>query len=84
MHQVTNNGLYRSIAERIETRSQVHFHLTRQSYSLNIPRYRCKKSQFSVLYAGIKIWNVLNGVIDTTTSLEKFKVLLKRYYIDRY
>ena len=84
MHQVINNGLYRSIAERMETRSQVHSHLTRQSDSLNIPRYLCKKSQFSLLYAGIKTWNELNCIIDTSTSLQKFKVELKRYYVDKY
>ena len=84
MHQVINNGLYRCIAERMETRSQVHSHVTRQSNNLNTPRYRCKKSQFSVLYVGINFWNELNSMIDTIIPLRKFKILLKRYYIGQY
>ena len=84
MHQVVNYGLYRAIAERIVTRNQVHSHLTRQSSSLNIPRYKCQKSQFSVLYAGIKIWNDLNCITDTCVSLSRFKVLMKRHFICQY
>ena len=84
MHSAIRKGTYANLSEALLHRSSIHQYGTRQVNQLNVPRYSRAKSQRSLLFTGIKLWNQISSIIETDNSLYTFKRVLKNHYIESY
>ena len=60
--------------------SEIHYHFTRQTTSnkLSIPKFQTDCYKYSVIVSSIRAWNGLDSLIRETSSLNSYKILLKR------
>ena len=75
---------YSFIHDQLVQHADVHPYATRNSQMYVLPRFNIGKSQKSLLYAGIKIWNEISGVINCETSFSTFKRQLISFYSSNY
>ena len=84
MYQAIRHGKYSNISDSLQFKSSIHRHKTRQINQLNIPKYLRSKTQSSLLYSGIKIWNHITRTFECNVSFSIFKLRLKEYYLSHY
>ena len=72
------------LLERLLQQSDVHSYSTRNRESFNITRFTKAKSQFSIIYRGVKLWNSIPNSIKSSTSLCQFKSKVKHHLISQY
>ena len=84
MYETLNHNKYSCIHDQLVQHADVHPYATRNSQMYVLPRFNIGKSQKSLLYAGIKIWNVISGVINCETSFSIFKRQLISFYSSNY
>ena len=84
MYETLNHNKYSCIHDQLVQHADVHPYATRNSQMYVLPRFNIGKSQKSLLYAGIKIWNVISGVINCETSFATFKRQLISFYSSNY
>ena len=73
-----------SLLSVLNSRSSIHSHLTRNSSNLSLPLYSLSKSQYSIVYVGIKFWNSLPSNVMSSNSVQSFKSKLKLSLIESY
>ena len=74
----------RSLLEHLRHQSDIHPHSTRNRESFNITRFNKAKSQFSIIYKGVKLWNSIPNIIKSSNSLFTFKSKLKQHFVSHY
>ena len=84
MYETFNHNNYFCTHDQLVQHANVHPYATRNSQMYVLPRYNIGKSQKSLLYAGIKIWNRIASVIDCETSFITFKRQLISFYSANY
>ena len=62
--------------------ASLHGHATRHGDQLVLPRYRKAKSQGSVSYQSIKLWNGIPAEIKNTSTLNRFKKIYRVFLCD--
>ena len=62
--------------------SDIHSYSTRQRNNLRLPRNRTTRACNSFYRVGIKEWNSLNIQIKDSSTVSRFKLLLKRSLVD--
>ena len=66
------------------SQADVHDHNTRNRNNLVVPQYRRARTQSSIFYRGIALWNNLPSEMKDIQSLESFKGQIKSMYISSY
>ena len=61
-----------------------HIYSTRNAYDIILPRFNRTRSQRTIFYKGIILWNNLPENIKTIRSLNTFKTSVKSILIDGY
>ena len=84
MYKTLHTGHDHNLLTSVNTHSDVHAHNTRHRHQLVIPRFAKAKSQFSISYTGVKLWNLIPTEIKSLSSVGKFTGALKRYLFDSY
>jgi hypothetical protein len=84
MYKTINLDHDRHLLDHLRHQSDVHSHSTRNRESYNIMRFNKAKSQFSIIYAGVKLWNSIPNIIKQSTSLFTFKFKLKQHFVSKY
>ena len=84
MYENFNHNKYSCILDQVVQHANVNPYATRNSQMYVLPRCPTGKSQKSLLYAGIKIWNRISVVIDCETSFSTFKRQLISSYSANY
>ena len=85
MHQFHNNQLPAAFADYFTALSNVHEHNTRSSTKSNffVPRFSLSKSQNSLKYKGVVIWNSIPQIL-RDSSYETFKTKYKKFLLSPY
>ena len=60
------------------------FHSLRNADLLRLPAVRSTQSKRYINYHGVEIWNSLPPNIRNKTSIQSFKIALKKYLLNRY
>ena len=76
--------MYQGVNLNTYNTQPVHNYLTRNQYSLPIPRPNLTLFKHSLMYLGPKIWNQLPSHIKHSPSLSSFKDKLKRHLLSSY
>ena len=61
-----------------------HNYSTRNAYDLIVPRYNLSRSQRTIFYKGIILWNNLPDNIKAIRSANSFKKSIKKLLINEY
>ena len=70
--------------EALSKNSDNHSHNTRNSFKLIVPYFKKAKSQQSILYIAVNLWNNLPIEIAANENIDSFKCKLRKYFIDAY
>ena len=62
----------------------IHSHATRHSNNFILPLFTKSRSQFSIHFKMVKIWNDLPSHLRIKCSLPCFKKKLREWFLDRY
>ena len=62
--------------------SDIHNYSTRNKFIA--PKCNMRKSEMSINFKSIKVWNMLPADIRTSDSLDVFKDNLRNYFLSRY
>lgn len=65
-------------------RNRFHIHDTRDNQKLSIPHFSLSKSQQSISYVGVKVWNSLPDSVVDSRSVAGFKNNMKESIIGSY
>ena len=76
MYHTLNSQKYTFLKDKLIKQNSFHNFNTRSNNTYVIPRYSRNKSQFSILYVGVKILNKYERIICANNSLYKIKKLL--------
>ena len=71
-------------ADSPASHADTHSHDTRNRENLIIPRFNRAKTQSTIFYQGILLWNNLPDVIKTTQYTGAFKNGVKSFLLDSY
>ena len=61
----------------------IRFRQTRQSNNLYLPPYEKFVFQQTIAFFGVKIWNALPRTIRSIKSSTRFKITLKKFYLEQ-
>ena len=64
--------------------SDIHNYPTRNNNKFIAPKYNMRRSEMSINFKGIKVWNKLPADIGTADSLNVFMDNLRKYFLSRY
>ena len=64
--------------------SDIHNYPTRNNNKFIAPKCNMRKSEMSINFKSIKVWNKLIAVIRTSDSLNEFMDNLRNYFLSRY
>ena len=64
--------------------SNIHNYPTRNNYKFIAPKCNMKKSDMSISFKSIEVWNKLPADIRTSDSLNVFMDNLRNYFLSRY
>ena len=64
--------------------SSIHLHFTRQSSDLHIPIIHTNRSEMTIRYSGVIIWNKMSRTLNWNCSIETFKNNLRKSIIAGY
>ena len=76
--------LIHTFSNNLLTQADVHDHNTRNRNNLVVPQYRRARTQSSIFYQGISLWNNLPSEIKQSQSLESFKGQVKSMFTSSY
>ena len=73
-----------NLNDLFQKNNNIHSHNTRGSSNLRTPKINSTIAEKFITFAGAKIWNNIQGKIDTNTKISSFKqhlitLLLKNY-----
>ena len=64
--------------------SEIHYYSTRNINKFIAPTCNMRKSEISINFKSIKVWNKLPANIRTSDSLNVFMDNLRNYFLSRY
>ena len=64
--------------------SDIYYYPTRNNNKFIAPKCNMRKSEMSINFKSIKVWNKLPAVIRTSDSLNVFTDNLRNYFLSRY
>ena len=64
-----------SVIRTLQRNCDLHNHYTMSNFKFNIPLFKKSRSQQSILYTGVKIWNELP--VSVSGSLNTFKTKIE-------
>ena len=70
------------LSKQFVNRGSISGHCTRNSQSLNIPLYKSVTAQRTFYYRAVALWNDLPVNIKTSTTLNIFKINLRRHLFE--
>ena len=71
-------------ANILPTHSDIHNYPTRNNNKFIAPKYNMRKSEMSINFKSIKVWNKLPADIRSAGSLNVFMDNLRKYFLSRY
>ena len=83
MFNVVNEHIH-NFSDIVVHQRNVHNHNTRGRNQLCIPQFSHSKTQFTISFVGIKLWNSLNEELKSELTLSSFSKKLKKQLIDEY
>ena len=81
MYKIKNDISPKCMKEYFSINSDIHSYNTRQASLYHVPNYRNDKCQVSIKYQGPTIWNNIPEDIRNSSSLNSFKIHVKRYLL---
>ena len=78
------NNIDTEISSKLMTHHQIHHRETRHGEQLNVMRIKRSKSKNIIYHNGVKIWNSVPSKIKSLNTRTKFKISLKKLYVDSY
>jgi len=81
MYKIKNDLSPKCMKEYFSINSDIHSYNTRQASLYHVPNYRNDKCQVSIKYQGPTIWNNIPEDIRNSSSLNSFKIHVKRYLL---
>jgi len=83
-HKTLYSGHDNQFLQSLNLQSDIHNHTTRNRNKLRLPLFVKSKSQCSLVYSSIKLWNSLPEELTSDHSLANFKSGLRSLFVDEY
>ena len=81
---LNGNSAEFNVFSSLDNLADRHGYGTRNNKNIVVPNFRKTKTQFSIEYCGVKLWNKLPEAIRSLSSLAEFKKSLKIYLTRNY
>lgn len=84
IHKIINNLMPNYMLEYLNTVTKTYCYNTRQVGDININRKKKSRTQRSVFYSGVRLYNQLNNVIKNELDVNNFKILCESFVKERF